>query len=230
MRLLLTNDDGIDAPGLAALFEAARELGEVVVIAPERAHSGCGHQVTTHGPIQVRRLDSCRMAITGTPADCVRVAMHSLAPTFDWVLSGINAGGNLGADVFHSGTVAAVREAAMRGRPGIAFSQYLKRDLLLDWSQSSRWARTLLQELLAGPCPAGTHWNVNFPHLPPGSVEPGATRCGLEPAPLPLGYRQEGEALHYSGNYHQRARISGSDVDVCFGGQIAVCQVPVWCG
>src|SRR5436853_563150 len=106
MRFLLTNDDGIDAPGLSALIEAARELGEVAIVAPERTHSGCGHQVTTHGPIQLRRLAANRLAITGTPADCVRLALHSLAPDFDWVLSGVNAGGNLGADVFHSGTVA----------------------------------------------------------------------------------------------------------------------------
>jgi len=228
MRLLLTNDDGISAPGLQALIEAAQEFGEVMIIAPDRTHSGCGHQVTTHGPIQVCRLAENRLAITGTPADCVRVALHGLAPDFDWVLSGINAGGNLGADVYHSGTVAAVREAVMRGRPGIAFSQYLKRELPVDWSQAGRWARKVLVELLARPIPSGSYWNVNFPHLAAGASEPAPTFCTLEPGPLPLGYRQEGDALHYSGNYHQRGRAAGSDVDVCFGGQIAVCQVAVW--
>ncbi len=228
MRFLLTNDDGIDAPGLQALCDAAGELGEVAIVAPERPHSGCGHQVTTHGPIQVRRLATHRLAVTGTPADCVRLALHSLVPDFDWVLSGINAGGNLGADVYHSGTVAAVREAVLRGRPGIAFSHYLKRDLPVDWTRAGRWARQVLEELIAQPWTSGCYWNVNFPHLPAGSDEPALATCQLERAPLPLGYRQESDVLVYSGNYHQRQRQAGSDVDVCFGGQIAVCLVREW--
>ncbi len=227
MRLLLTNDDGITAPGLEALVEAAREFGDVTILAPDRTHSGCGHQVTTHGPIQLCRLAEDRLAISGTPADCVRLALHGLAPDFDWVLSGINAGGNLGADVFHSGTVAAVREAAMRGRPGIAFSHYLKRELPVDWTQAGRWARKVLAALLSRPIAPGNYWNVNFPHLPASADEPPLTFCTLEPTPLPLGYRQEGDFLHYSGNYHLRGREAGSDVDVCFGGQIAVCRL-VW--
>src|SRR5204862_6181773 len=111
MRLLLTNDDGILAPGLQALLETARQLGDPLVVAPVEAQSGCSHRVTTDGPLSVERREPGRYAIDGTPADCVRVGLHRLAPDSAWVLSGINAGGNLGAAVWHSGTVAAAREA-----------------------------------------------------------------------------------------------------------------------
>src|SRR5690348_10949039 len=94
--LLLTNDDGIDAPGLEALATAATGLGRLVVVAPSGAFSGCGHRVTTHEPIIVSRPAAGRFAVAGTPADCVRLALHHLVPEFTWVLSGINAGGNLG--------------------------------------------------------------------------------------------------------------------------------------
>src|SRR4051794_39363931 len=107
MRLLLTNDDGIAAPGLLALESAVRHLGaEFVVVAPASVCSGCGHRVTTDGTIRVEERTPGRFAVEGTPADCVRLALHALATGVDWVLSGINAGGNLGADVYHSGTVA----------------------------------------------------------------------------------------------------------------------------
>jgi hypothetical protein len=118
MKLLLTNDDGIDAPGLAALAAAAEQLGEAVVVAPLEGHSGCGHRVTTDEELTILGRGVSRFAVDGTPADCVRVALHSLAPEASHVLAGINAGGNLGADVWISGTVAAVREAVWLLAPG----------------------------------------------------------------------------------------------------------------
>ena len=120
MRLLLTNDDGIDAPGLAALERVAALLGEVSVVAPLGHFSGCSHQVTTHRPLRVEGRGERRWAVAGWPADCTRVALRGLGVEADWVLSGINAGGNMWADVYISGTVAAVREAALLGRPGVA--------------------------------------------------------------------------------------------------------------
>src|SRR2546423_933778 len=143
MKLLLTNDDGIDAPGLAALADAADGLGEIAIVAPVQAHSGCSHRVTTQEPIAVETRDDRRAAVHGTPADCVRVALHRYYPGFDWVLAGINSGGNLGADVYLSGTVSAVREAVLHGRPGIAFSCYKRRELDFDWPRAARWVRRL---------------------------------------------------------------------------------------
>src|SRR4051812_38417238 len=124
MKLLLTNDDGIDADGLQALCDAARPLGEPVVAAPALPQSGVSHAVTTGTAFRVEPRGPGRFAVAGTPADCVRVGLHRLAPDAAWVLSGVNHGGNLGADVYYSGTVAAVREAVLHGWPGVAFSHY----------------------------------------------------------------------------------------------------------
>jgi 5'-nucleotidase len=228
MKLLLTNDDGIHAPGLRALFEAARQLGEAVVVAPADALSGCSHRVTTSGPLRIERHGAGRHAVAGTPADCVRIGLHTLAPDAAWVLAGINAGGNLGADVWHSGTVAAVREAVLHGLPGIALSQYHKRDTPLDWARAAAWVLPVLRDLLSRPPTPGTFFNVNLPHLEPGAPAPAVVSCPLDPSPLPLSYRAEGARLHYDGDYHQRRRVPGADVDVCFGGRIAVTRVALF--
>ena len=114
MKLLLTNDDGFDAPGLDALLKAAEGLGECVVLAPRQPLSGCSHQVTTHEPLRVERRGLSRYSLSGTPADCVRIGLRQLVPDAGCVLSGINQGGNLGSDVFYSGTVAAVREGVLQ--------------------------------------------------------------------------------------------------------------------
>lgn len=227
MKLLLTNDDGIDAPGLAALAEAVAARGTLLTVAPHMHLSGCGHRVTTDQPIRVMPKEAGRWAIDGTPADCVRVALAKLAPDVDWVLSGMNHGGNLGADVYHSGTVAAVREAAMHGRRGIAFSHYRKRGMEIDWERARRWMARVLAEILAEPHGPGVFWNVNLPHLAPHEPEPRVVRCLLESGPLPLSFRGDGDLLHYDGNYHQRPRGMGSDVDVCFAGNIAVTKLSV---
>lgn len=225
LRLLLTNDDGIDAPGMQALYDAAVQLGEPVVVAPVDALSGCSHRVTTDGPIHLVARGPGRFAVAGTPADCVRVGLHRIVPDADWILSGINAGGNLGADVYHSGTVAAVREAVLHGKPGIALSQYRRRGIPHDWRRSATWAATVLHELLQTAAAPGTYWNVNLPHLDPDAPDPDAVACRLDPAPLPLSYREEAGRLHYDGNYHERRREPGCDVDVCFGGKIAVTKI-----
>lgn len=225
MKLLLTNDDGIEAPGLKALAELAAQFGTPLTIAPCLAHSGCGHRVTTDRPLRViaHRADS--YAVEGTPADCVRVGLHALATDVDWVLAGVNEGANLGVDVHHSGTVAAVREAVLHGRPGIALSQYRKRGGEIDWRRAVHWLQPVLAELMARPWTPGTLWNVNLPHLGPDAAEPRVVYCPLEAAPLPLDYRREEDVLHYCGDYHRRPRAPGSDVDVCFGGNIAVTRV-----
>jgi 5'-nucleotidase len=226
-KLLLTNDDGIDAPGLAALLAAAQPLGVPIVVAPAVAHSGCGHRVTTDEPIRVRRRP-LGFAVEGTPADCVRVALHDLAADATWVLAGINAGGNLGADVYHSGTVAAVREAVLHGRTGVAVSHYRSKGMAYDWERASAWTLFVLRELLALPREEGAFWNVNLPHLEAGAPDPPVMYCPLESAPLPLDFRTEADLYHYAGDYHNRKRRPGSDVDVCFGGAIAVTKITLF--
>jgi 5'-nucleotidase len=225
MRLLLTNDDGIDAPGLQALLDAAGPLGDPLIAAPVGALSGCSHRVTTKGPIRVSPRGPARYAVEGTPADCVRVALHDLAPDAAWVLAGVNQGGNLGADVWHSGTVAAVREAVLHGYPGIAVSQYHRKGRPIDWRRAAAWARPVLRELMARPHEPGVLWNVNLPHREPDAPDPEVVFCRLDPAPLPLRFRRDGDSLHYDGDYHGRRRSAGSDVDVCFNGRIAVTRL-----
>ncbi len=209
-------------PGLAALASAARHLGETVTVAPVAPCSSCGHQVTTTRSVRLNDHGESRFSVEGWPADCVRVALRGAAERVDWVLSGINAGGNLGADVYVSGTVAAVREAALLGLPGIALSHYKRRERDFDWPRAVAWVRRLVPELLARPCPPGSFWNVNLPHLRPEDAEPEVVHCPLDSQPLPVAFRREGDTFVYAGNYHDRPRDTGADVEVCFGGQIAV--------
>jgi len=223
MNLILTNDDGIDAPGIQALYKAVN--GKGIIVAPKDHLSGCGHQVTTTRPIHVQRRSLVEYAIAGTPADCVRVALTHLCPDVQFVLSGINAGGNLGVDAYISGTVAAVREAAMHGLPGIAVSHYRVRKRNVDWDVAARWTSGVLADLLNRPTEPGTFWNVNLPHLEPGEPDPQVVFCEPSKQPLPVNYRVEGEDFFYVGEYAKRDRTPGTDVDVCFSGNIAVTQL-----
>jgi len=224
VKFVLTNDDGYGAPGLNALFAAAEGLGERIIVAPKDALSGCSHQVTTDKPLRFESRGK-DVIVDGTPADCVRIALHQAARDLDWVLSGINAGGNLGADVYHSGTVAAAREAILHGKPAIALSHYRGKNMQFDWTQSAKWIAPLLRDILTRPWSPGLLWNINLPHLAPGAARPEVIFCALDPSPLPLSYRDESGVLHYDGNYHQRRRETGSDVDVCLGGRIAVTEL-----
>jgi 5'-nucleotidase len=225
--LILTNDDGWDAPGLLALKQASRGLGRCHIVAPIGPFSGCGHRVTTDGPIVVTRTGEECLAVAGTPADCVRLALHHLAPRPTWLLSGINAGGNLGTDIHHSGTAAAAREAAIHGVPGIALSQYMARGRAVDWNRAAQWATAVLLRLMAQQWEPGTFWNVNFPRLEPGEPDPDVIFCPADPSPLPLLYRVDGDRSVYAGDYQSRQRLPGRDVDICFGGRIAVTLIRV---
>lgn len=224
MTLILTNDDGIEAPGIRALLKAV-EGQKVIVAAPTDHLSGCGHQVTTTRAINVHQRSDTEYAIAGTPADCTRIALSHLCQEAKFVLSGINAGGNMGADVYISGTVAAVREAAFHGVPGIAVSRYLKGKSNVDWDTAARWTKNVLADLLHRSLEVGTYWNVNLPHLEPGDPDPEVVFCQPCTQPLPVNYRVEGNDYYYVGEYAKRDRLSGTDVDVCFAGKIAVTQL-----
>ncbi len=223
MKFLLSNDDGIEAPGLGALLMAARGFGEAVVVAPAGPQSGVSHAVTWERAVRLERRGEGLYAVHGTPADCARLGLLRVAPDAKWVLSGINHGGNLGADVYYSGTVAAVREGVMHGWPGIAFSHYHREGMEFDWVCAQGWVARVLAELLPRPVEAGLFYNVNFPHLRADEPEPEIVWCPLDPNPLPLSYRHEENGdHHYNGRYHHRGRKAGSDVDNCFGGNISV--------
>ena len=211
MKFLITNDDGISAPGISALATAASRFGEIVVVAPEDAHSGCGHRVTTYEPISVRADQADWWAIGGTPADCARVGIRELASDCDWVLAGVNAGANLGVDVFMSGTVAAVREGALLGRPGIAFSHYRTREGAFDWGFAADETLTmdeLFAEKYSGirpapgypACPDHRHKRIIHRLLEAEKIGAGLTEsCAMTPSASVAGfYFAAPEARYFS--------------------------------
>lgn len=224
-QAIVTNDDGFDAPGIRALIEALQGLVEIVVIAPASPKSGCGHAVSTHAPIAIDERSPGQFAIDGTPADCVRLGLAFLAPSARLVLSGINAGGNLGVDVHHSGTVAAAREGALRGLECLAVSQYIARGRPIDWPRAAALARSAIERWLGVPHDPGTYWNVNLPALDPEVSEPETVECPLDLSPIIAEYRREGAAATFISNYHARPRIPGGDIDVCFTGKVAVSKL-----
>jgi 5'-nucleotidase len=226
VRIVLTNDDGIDAPGIAAMARALEGLGEVWTVAPATGMSGCAHSAT-EGSFRVFELGVRRYAVEGTPVDCTRVGMHLLGGKVDWVVSGINDGGNLGVDVYHSGTVAAVREAVMRGVRGFAISHYRDRALTeKDWQRAARWAREVFTTLAARPRNEAGYWNVNLPCLAESvQTQPETVFCQLDRGALPLEYLVDGNVYRYHGRYTLRERQPGGDVEACFGGSISASYV-----
>jgi len=178
MRILLSNDDGITAPGLAAMRAALEGLGEVTVVAPDSPQSAAGHAITVHAPLKVKRLtvpgaeagkEFLGISVDGRPADCVRLAIRMLLPQPpELVVSGINNGANVGINVFYSGTVAAAAEAAMFGIPAVAFSASNFAGPA-DFVRAATLCRSMLDELLAGGLGKGDLLNVNIPALSAGN-------------------------------------------------------------
>jgi 5'-nucleotidase len=227
MTFILTNDDGIDAEGIYALQDALN--GDTKIIAPSKQYSGCGHQITAKIPIKVTQKDNNAYAIDGTPVDCVRLAICELCPEATWVLAGINAGGNLGVDTYQSGTVAAVREAAILGLPAIAISHVIKSPLKINWQWATTITTKVIDFLLTRKIPSGCFWNVNLPHLPETSPEPQMIFCPPSIDSLPVNFKKEGNQYHYQGKYHDRKRTNNTDVDICFSGNIAISLMSLHC-
>ena len=163
--LLVTNDDGIDAPGLSALVEAVGHLGRVVVVAPDRERSGAGHALTLGRPLRVRSRGADRFEVDGTPTDCVHLGVFNLTggrpPRL--VLSGINRGANLGDDVTYSGTVAGALEGTLLRIPSVAFS--VERDVVgqADYRVAAKLAAHIAEKVIALGLPPGVLLNVNVP-------------------------------------------------------------------
>jgi 5'-nucleotidase len=186
MRILIANDDGYLAPGIAALVQACEGLGEIDVFAPERNASGTSNALTLHQPLSVHTASNGFRFVSGTPSDCVHLALTSgLIPQPDLVLSGINNGANMGDDTLYSGTVAAATEGYLFGIPAIAFSLVDKGWQHLD--VAARVARRVVEQALARP-PAGRPWllNVNIPCRPDADQLPwDITRLGRRHASFP---------------------------------------------
>ncbi len=236
-HVLVSNDDGFDAPGLAALHRALSGLARISVVAPAVGVSSAGHGVTDRRPILVERRDVTPFGsihvVHALPADCVRLALVELLPDRpDWVVAGINRGGNLGVDVFYSGTVAAAREAAFLGVPAVAVSQYVRAGVTEpDWARASEWARRALQRILTAPAQIRPPvWNVNLPSLPETEEPRGLTCPPMALTPLQMRYDvlegrppgAEGKTYQFAGRYSDRPAPPGTDVAQAFAGYITL--------
>jgi len=218
MRILIANDDGYLAPGLAALVEACQGLGEIDVIAPEQNASGTSNALTLTRPLSVfeaRAIHGCRVrVVNGTPSDCVHVALTGLLDYRpDLVLSGINNGANMGDDTLYSGTVAAATEGFLFGISAVAFSQVVKGWGELDAAAAT--ARSIVDAVLAAPPPGPWLLNVNIPNRADASTLPRVvTRLGRRHAAEPV-IRQinpRGEAIYWIGPAGD-AREAGEGTD-----------------
>lgn len=236
LKIVISNDDGIDAPGLDTLVGLLEELAECFVVAPDGPRSGVGHALSAEHPIPVRAAGERRRAVGGTPADCARLALGPGSELIRewadarrsgrvWLLSGINQGANLGVDTYVSGTAAAAREAAILGFPALAISQYVARHRSVDWERTGLRARRVLEQLIDRPPAPGAFWNVNLPHPRDEEHDCEIVYCPPDPSPHPVRFERRGEHFAYTGDYHARPRLSGHDVDVCFSGHIAVSEI-----
>jgi 5'-nucleotidase len=190
LRVLLTNDDGINAPGLASLERIARTLtDDVWIVAPETDQSGTSHSLTTRRPLRIRRLAERRFAIDGTPTDCVLLALQAVLKDhrIDLVLSGVNRGFNIGEDVHYSGTVSAAMEATIFSLKAVAFSQACRQGAPVPWATAERYGPEVLSRLLTVGWPEDVFVNVNFPDRAPDEVR------GIQVAAL--GKRKVGDEI-----------------------------------
>lgn len=226
MKILLTNDDGVDADGIRALQTALKEDFDVVVLAPDQQRSECSHSVTGNEPLKLQQLANDLYSLSGTPVDCVRFGLMELVPAADLVVAGINHGANLGGDVWVSGTVAAAREARLRGKSAIAVSQYRRQEINCNWDTASQFAAEIVRSLIPKLESRSTAWNVNLPATE-GLVMPELKFCEIDPNPLPVNYALSGEGYRLTGFYHDRPSERGTDVDLCFGGQITASEIRV---
>jgi 5'-nucleotidase len=234
VKFLLTNDDGIDAPGIAALAECVARIAsprdQIMVVAPDRQRSECGHSVTLGRPLRIKQHKADWFSVDGTPVDCVRVAMTHLAQEVDVVLSGINQGANLGVDVMVSGTVAAAREASLHAPIAIALSHYRHPDIPKTWNHVPHWTEKILRRIIdraAKNSPqAGLVWNVNLPAVDPSTLGhgeiPPIVQCPLDMNPHQRTPVVQDHDITFTSNFQARRRDIGSDVDLCFGGAITV--------
>lgn len=237
MKIILTNDDGIDAPGLESLWESVHgalsgQIAEVIVVAPDRGRSECGHSVTQGRPLVIKQVRPNWYSVDGTPVDCVRVAMTTLMTEPTMVFSGINQGANLGVNLTVSGTFAAAREAAMHQIPAMAVSHYRRQDVPKTWEHCGAWLENTFKEfsnqvqsLRPRSHESSVLWNVNLPAIDPRAEYPTVSWCEVDPHPIPRIAKQEGELVSFDLDFHARPRQTGSDVDRCFAGQLTISKV-----
>ena len=239
MNILLTNDDGYDAPGLKACYKAVRNLGTVYVVVPRVERSACSHTITLRQPITVERCDhdlfGPSFAVDGTPADCVRLAIAALVEKpINLVVAGINRGANAGVDTFYSGTIAGAREAVILRVPAIAVSQAVRTDVATDWVAATEITETLIKELITEELPGPGFWSINLPAPIPEGARDHVHRVPLADHPMPLMFNRsdsdDGRIMEfgYGASYWLRDVSGPSDYSVIREGGIAVTAIPLF--
>ena len=207
MRILLTNDDGIHAPGLKVLEQIARQFSDDIwICAPSEEQSGAGHSLTLTRPVRLQQLGERRFAVTGTPTDSVMMALRTVMPDApDIILSGVNRGANLGDDITYSGTVSAAIEGALAGIRSIAFSQVYAREGMGDdvpFGAALEWGPKVLSRLIDAPMAERTLINVNFPAIHADEVK------GIRV--VRQGFHDYSRGTIVEGRDHAATAISGS--------------------
>ncbi len=212
-------------------------MGQLTVVAPREEQSTRGHAVTFRDAVAVEWIEhelfgrTC--VVAGYPADCTRIGLAAGQGKFDWIVSGVNHGGNLGVDAFYSGTVAGAREGALHGYPAIAVSQLYRPDTPADWSRTVEWTRRVIEEVVHRPRAEYTFWNVNLPALEsalhPARVR--TVRLSIDAVPVTYEVSSDGapnrERYLYKGTYYERAAAPGTDVEAVFDGDIAVTPIRI---
>ena len=225
MRILISNDDGYLAPGLAALAEALEELGDITVVAPERDRSGASNSLTLDRPLSLRRAANGFHFVNGTPTDCVHLAVTGMLDHLpDMVVSGINHGANMGDDTIYSGTVAAATEGFLLGVPAIAFS--LASKSASDFRAAALVARNIVTRFIETPFREPVLLNVNIPDIPFESIRGVcATRLGKrhKAEPVIRGSTPRGETVYWIGPAGKAADAgAGTDFNAVEQGFVSV--------
>lgn len=229
MRLLLTNDDGIHAPGLRALAEAMSQVGDLLIVAPEREQSCAGHAITLHKPLRMIpvKLDGISAdarAVSGTPADCVVLARDEEPYPPDLVVAGINAGANLGEEVFYSGTVAAAMEGCLQGLRSMAVSVTAYHDC--DFRAAAQFAARIAPQYAALDLPPGILLNINVPNLGPEAIRGvRVTRLGRRAYVNAVHRRHDPRGRSYywvGGEATEADSADDTDIAACRDGYISI--------
>jgi 5'-nucleotidase len=228
-RILISNDDGINAPGIKILEMIARSLtSDVWVIAPSDEQSAVAHSLTVRRPLRIIKKDDSHFAVDGTPTDSVLLAIRHVLKDHrpDLMLSGVNSGGNLGEDVTYSGTVAAAMEATLLGIPAIAFSQKYTGDNEIKWSVASKWGAEIIKKIIQVDWPHDVLMNVNFPDYPPEQIKGiHVTSQGKRQAPDPLTERKDPHKKSYfwiGGVREEDSGTEGTDLAANHFGAISI--------
>lgn len=244
MNFLITNDDGFDGPGLAALYHGLKALGNVRVVAPSVCHSAKGHAVNTFSPIRVetRTVEPFGeiQIVDASPADCVRIGLRADdAPLPDFVIAGINTGANLGVDLFYSGTAAAAREAAILGVPSLALSRYMRPQFPVNWTSLAQHVTRVVQRLTTSPhqLPVGQFWNVNFPAIEDDAHPEEITFAQQGTLSHNISFVRSTNPAHeaaaeqnvayyeYGGDFRQRGKTGACDVSHLFDGRLTATAI-----